>query len=411
MAKRASSNTNWCFRFLAFGSLLVTLSVVYMATYMVFSPLSCHWSTSKSATSRRIALIADPQMEGDTKVYHQGQYGLLNNYFNDYYFTLIFQNVHYFLQPDTIYMLGDLFSSQHVSNEEFDVRVERYNRNFSGLFKWINRLLQLRSGDLKEEEYLQKNVRSETSLRNLPFPYLVNLTGNHDIGYGIEASFFRVQRFIGAFGVQNRKDIILEKGNKKVIAVTLNSMVLDGAEDKAEFRATWDMVEEVRKMKQSMKDDLEVVLFIHVPLHKPKGACVDRPYIRWSEGEEKLPIEQNMLSPRVSQILLDQLKPKYIFNGHDHFGCKYQHKEGAMEITVKSVQGDFAGNVGLFEIESKNGQLEYKYKDCEYYPTKVVVGFLGGVAAWIAFVILVIVLRIIKFVLCCEFISRKAKND
>lgn len=70
----SSSSTNWCLRLLAFGSLLVTLSVVYMATYMVFSPLSCHWSTSKSATSRRIALIADPQMEGDTKVYHQGMW-------------------------------------------------------------------------------------------------------------------------------------------------------------------------------------------------------------------------------------------------------------------------------------------------------------------------------------------------
>jgi len=127
-------------------------------------------------------MIADPQMEGDTKVFHQGQYGQLNNDFNDWYFRLIFQNVHYFLQPDAIYMMGDLFSSQHVGNDEFQERLKRYNKNFSGMFPIIDRVLQLRSGSLREEDLLQKHIRSSDSVKNLPFPYLVNLTGMYLVG-------------------------------------------------------------------------------------------------------------------------------------------------------------------------------------------------------------------------------------
>ncbi|EFC43361.1 predicted protein [Naegleria gruberi] len=323
-----STTTSGCFKFILIVSLIYCLSLMYMTSYMAFSPLSCHWSKSNS---RRIAMIADPQMEGDTKVYHQGNYGLLNNYFNDYYFKLVFQNIHYLLRPDAIYMLGDLFSSQHVSNQEFYLRVDRFNSIFSGMFGFVNRIFKMRSGDLHEEQRMVKE-RGSSDLRNLNFPYLVNLTGNHDIGYGFEANFFRIQRFIASFGVQNRKDIIYENGNRKVLAVTIN-------------------------------------------------------------------------------IILTQLKPKYIFNGHDHFGCKYTHKEGAQEFTVKSIQGDFGGNVGLFEIEKSADGFNYSYKDCEYYPTKYIVGYLASLGLWIAIVILVFVLRILKFILCCEFIERKEKKD
>ena len=194
------------------------------------------------------------------------------------------------------------------------------------------------------------------------------------------------------------------------MALTLNSMVLDGGVDQEEFTSTWKIIDEVAKMKAEMKDSLEILLLTHLPLHKPKGACVDHPFIRWTEGTDKVPIEQNMLSPRVSQIILDKIKPKYIFNGHDHHGCQYKHKEGTLEYTIRAVQGDFGGNVALFEFrENASGDIEYQYKDCSFYPTKALVGYFIGVGVWLACVILVLVLRLVLYILCCGFVKSGKK--
>lgn len=59
-----------------------------------------------------------------------------------------------------------------------------------------------------------------------------------------------------------------------------------------------------------------------------------------------------MLSPNVSNMLLDQLDPVFIFTGHDHEGCEYVHRGRTKEYTVRSMMADFSSNALLFQWRS-----------------------------------------------------------
>jgi hypothetical protein len=172
---------------------LLVIAPIYLISYSLFSS-DCKWSFPDS---RKIVLVGDPQMEGDTRVYHQGWYGQLNNDFNDWYFWLIMRNVHHLIHPDYIVILGDIFSSQYMDNEEFLNRLRRFNANFV------------------------PSLKSEHSAK------MINLTGNHDIGYGDDLPEHRLRWFERFFGPQN-----IEYQVDDHVFVILNSMSLDGAYDK-----------------------------------------------------------------------------------------------------------------------------------------------------------------------------------
>lgn len=96
-------------------------------------------------------------MEGDARIRREGKLlGGWNIMVNDYYGRHIVKNVINFVSPDYVFVLGDLFSYQHLTDPEFKNRVDRYN--------WLFDF-------------------SEMS----PQPKLINITGNHDIGYGYES--------------------------------------------------------------------------------------------------------------------------------------------------------------------------------------------------------------------------------
>ncbi|KAL9653832.1 hypothetical protein ABK040_012893 [Willaertia magna] len=374
---------------------------------MAFSP-TCYWQFNNS--DKRIVLIADPQMEGDGRVYHEGTYGQLNNDFNDLFYHFIFQNVYYFKRPDHVYMLGDLFSSQYIDNEEFSKRLTRYRKNFSPIH---TRILP---NVLLSNPFFSSLIINEKD--NIPFMF--NLTGNHDVGYGVEVNQYRMNRFTLAFGPQNRKDILFRNKKKEVWSVIINSMVLDGGYDRGTFMDTWSFLNEtIKERDELIKNNnisIDILLFTHIPLHKPKGVCVDGPYIKWHGNDDnKLPMEQNFLTPSTSNYILNNLRPKFIFNGHDHFGCFKEHlnnkKEKILEYTVRSILGDFGGNVALFEFkEQSDGSIEYSYKDCRFYPTQMIVGFFIVIGVWLTLIVVYLILRVLKYILCCEFVRRKKQE-
>ena len=107
-------------------------------------------------------------------------------------------------------------------------------------------------------------------------------------------------------------------------------------------------------------------------------------------------------------MILEKLKPTWVFTGHDHVGCITDHvliqseetsnslesfpvlfsfKQGnselsemdgvivkTVEVTQKSIMGDFAGGVGLFEFTIENqeddasstSKFSYTYQECPY---------------------------------------------
>jgi len=134
--------------------------------------------------------------------------------------------------------------------------------------------------------------------------------------------------------------------------------------------------------------------------------------------------QQNMLSPSASVRILDKLRPRYIFNGHDHVGCAYLHEVKASsygpayvahEITVRSMMAEYGGHAELFEIiydpmtgdfsfffnplrvlfskiDSRTGSYAYATAQCPFVThvtVKVVFGsFFGSLVALLATLLL-----------------------
>lgn len=89
--------------------------------------------------------------------------------------------------PTHVSILGDLFSSQWIDDTEFDVRVARYRSIFP-------------DPSLSSSGSVAGAVGAgvESSV-----PVMINITGNHDIGYGYDISQDRVERWEQVFGKSN----------------------------------------------------------------------------------------------------------------------------------------------------------------------------------------------------------------
>ena len=126
-----------------------------------------------AADSTRLMLIADPQMEGDAREAREGWYGVANNLFNDAYFSWVVERAQQVWQPHAAAVLGDLFSSQMLSDAEFRRRWRRYSTALQPL------------------------------LHDPQLRWLLNVSGNHDIGYSAELHPRTMQRFRRFFGPIN----------------------------------------------------------------------------------------------------------------------------------------------------------------------------------------------------------------
>jgi len=302
----------------------------------------CGW---KYSSSFKLVLVADPQIEGLSRANKEGFLGNLSNYYNDYYQRHVVSSLVYFLRPTHMAVLGDIFSFQRLSDTEFNWRVAR--------FKWIF------------ESAFGAGIA------------LINLTGNHDIGYGNEASQTLVRRWERVFGKVNF-NLTLFNHN----FVILNSMNLDSSRDQRLHVEVWDQVR-----KSSTWDN--IILLTHIPLHKDPSPCVDKYFIEFDNMG--FVVQQNFLSERTTKKLLQDLHPKFIFTGHDHHGCEYVHPDGAKEITARSIMGDFSGSAVLFEIEeyedeNKTKQFKYNLGQCNFVPiqlmTVIAVAFFLGIICW-----------------------------
>ncbi|CAG8761670.1 11844_t:CDS:2, partial [Gigaspora margarita] len=315
----------------------LTLTALGASLYIYYYTAFCGWKWKDSGT--RILFLADPQIEGDAKIEREGIRG------NDIYIRHVYTS---FVSPYSLFthkpthtiILGDLFSSQWTNDQEFKKRVDRY--------KWI-------FGDPRGE-YTHE---------------FINLTGNHDIGYGSDMSRRRVDRWEREFGKTNFGGWIPSNSSSTSEGLishrfaVINSMNIDEREQNGY--------------------EIPLILLSHIPIYKNEGLCIDGPMnILDYNGYIK---EQNFLSKNASEFILTKLKPKFIFAGHDHEGCDITHivrindddnhsleayrtsdfeirKDELIgqynsekiwvvrEITVRSVMGGYEGNAGLFEIKS-----------------------------------------------------------
>ena len=115
-------------------------------------------------------------------------------------------------------------------------------------------------------------------------------------------------------------------------------------------------------------------------------------------------LSQNMLSENTSARILEALRPRLVFTGHDHVGCftthEYAYDDGsyrtfgglsgdgqkfychgskhpfvreahgsedifANEFTVRATMAEYSGNLGILEIRKIDDvRFEYTYRSC-----------------------------------------------
>eukprot|EP00158_Paraphelidium_tribonemae_P003252 Partr_v1_DN25992_c0_g1_i1_m68601 putative Metallophosphoesterase 1 len=317
--------------------------------YMPF--VNGHWLFKSQPDSIRILMVADPQLQGDDFVKAK-RTGMIDLLLNDVYLHHVYQQSRRALQPSHVVFLGDLFSSQNLKDEEFDRRLKRWN--------WI---------------YGTSDHSS---------PRIVHLPGNHDIGYGLDMTVDKVSRFEKAFGKSNFYE---ENEAVGVRLIYLNAMNIDDSTDLQLQNDTWTFVDSIPRSDAVMRN----ILFLHVPLHKPEDYCSDGPDVAHVNGTVKW---QNMISKRNTDYILDRIRPVFVFNGHDHEGCRVVHyrmgdtyrvKPGLnglmekgdgfsvmtsaefdeyyhFEATIRSNMAEYNGYVAQLEIRRWKGETQLAFK-------------------------------------------------
>lgn len=326
---------------------------------------------------------------------------------NDYYLAHIYRSLHWSTHPTHVAVLGDLIGSQWVTDEEFERRGTRYwKRVFSG-------------GNKVEDELTDK-VRTEIIGQDEKWANrVINVAGNHDIGYAGDITADRLRRFESIFGKANWEirfslPFPVEKGQEipELRLVVLNSLNLDPpALDSGIQADTYKFMNDIISSSRPVEDkSSSTILLTHLPLYKEAGVCVDGPYFTYHEEKYGAGVkEQNHLSYDASMNILEGIygmsgnlgapgngfgRKGIILTGHDHEGCGVYHhlpqsedstsrawaaenwnstsssRHGAIpgirEITVRSMMGEFGGNAGLLSawFDANVKEWKFQYSTC-----------------------------------------------
>jgi hypothetical protein len=285
---------------------------------------------------------------------------------NDYYLAHIFRTLHWWTKPTHTTVLGDLIGSQWVDDEEFAWRGWRFwNRVFSGGYKVEDEIMD---SDTIDKDRLFKMDDPAWSKR------IVNIAGNHDIGYAGDISRMRMERFEKAFGKANwdirfqyplTDDTNMSTDIQPTLhMVVLNSMLLDtpAMDEELQNNVYGYLNSVITERVKPVEDRSDFTLLLtHVPLHKEEGVCVDVPFFDFWEDEDCdgacKPFalkEQNHLSVHSSRPgILEALfgmsgntdapmqgkgRSGLILNGHDHEGCDVWHHI-PLNSTLSSEEG------------------------------------------------------------------------
>jgi len=334
---------------------------------------------------------------------------------NDYYLAHIYRSVPWLTDPTHVAVLGDLIGSQWVSDEEFEIRGKRY---WDRVFQDGRKV----EDDIMNGMWIAPLGHDEEWKRRI-----INVAGNHDIGYAGDMNRGRVERFEKMYGKANWQtrftlplpsselDAPDEKppGPPELTIVVLNTLNMDPPVLDYDLQTeTYNFLNDVMAASRNVEDpSTATVLLTHLPLHKEAGTCVDGPYIAYYEGGGVK--EQNHLSYDAGKGILEGLygmsgnrdvpgsgmgRNGIVLTGHDHEGCDVYHNlpdieepsdrrwaaetwnassilrhkdiPGIREITVRSMMGDFGGNAGLLSAwyDADVGKWQFGYSTCSLGP-------------------------------------------
>lgn len=301
---------------------------------------------------------------------------------NDYYLAHIYRTLHWWSRPTHVTVLGDLIGSQWVTNEEFDRRGHRYwDRVFKGGERVSDALTGVdtskdtggadtgeSNGTIDPAETLLNATDSTWAQR------IINIAGNHDIGYSGDVSDARIERFERVFGPANwdirfRHPALALQAEERdddqsstahftptLHLINLNTLTLDTPAFSTDVQTrSYDYINDLITHRTYPVDDRATftLLLTHLPLHKREGVCTDGPHFTFHEsddenGPDDVPRfregglrEQNHLSEHISASgVLQGIfgmtgnegaagggwgRNGLILTGHDHTGCDVVH--------------------------------------------------------------------------------------
>lgn len=244
--------------------------------------------------------------------------------------------------------------SQWINDEEFESRGWRFwNRVF-------------RHGERVPDEVSAQPLEGPQSTRMLGEDAdvwrrrIINVAGNHDIGYAGDLSKERMERFERVFGKANyelRFQLPVnttstgldgfqhgeEKPEPEIRIVVLNDMNLDTPANSKELQdETYKFLNDIISASKDVTRPAHFTLVLtHIPLHKEAGVCVDAPFFDFFDGVFGNGVkEQNHLSYDASKGFLEGIfgmsgdtwvaghgfgRHGLILTGHDHEGCDIYH--------------------------------------------------------------------------------------
>ncbi|OAL45960.1 hypothetical protein IQ07DRAFT_591227 [Pyrenochaeta sp. DS3sAY3a] len=305
---------------------------------------------------------------------------------NDWYLAHIVQTLCWWTEPTHISVLGDLLGSQWVTDGEFEKRAGRYwNIVMRGLTKVpdtifgvqqvdeVTTLFDETLPDAGEEAGHQEEEPAKSAEQRRKWggttevlgadknwaKRVINIVGNHDVGYAGDIDESRIDRFEKAFGSVNwdiwftlpqnlkssdpshEQDPGDSTNTPALRLVILNSMNLDTPAWSSDLQGdTYSFVNHIITSSRPVTDKTHAtVLLTHIPLEKEAGICADSPFFDFFEGGHGVK-EQNMLSDHASKIALEGIfgmsgnkdamgagmgRHGIIVNGHDHEGCDVVH--------------------------------------------------------------------------------------
>ncbi|KAF3935261.1 hypothetical protein ABW19_dt0203669 [Dactylella cylindrospora] len=366
--------------------LALTLISILSTTSLYLYPLLLSCSYPNPTAPFRLLTLADPQLEGDTSIY-SNRYSssppwlrelrrlrkTLDLWGNDLYLSHIFRTLHQtvpsltsrfsflpqgLVHPTHVTVLGDLIGSQWITDAEF---TSRGNRFWDKVFKSAKPLPERA---LNEKKRIPAGIYKLIDWPNT----LINIVGNHDIGYAGDIRPDLIQRFESTYGPVNYvftipfpdvsviKDGVNTTITPKLRVINLNSLNIDSpARDYNIQMETYGFMNSVFGDKLPWDGSVATVLLTHVPLHKESGICVDGPMNKYYEDMYGgLLREQNHISQGASEMLLGELfgtrrvgegniprgrEMGIILNGHDHEGCNVVHWMGDVEVKDENGEG------------------------------------------------------------------------
>lgn len=354
---------------------------------------------SLAANPHHVVLIADPQIV-DPHTYPGRPWPLssLTEWSTDLYLHRSYRLLQQYLEPDTIFFLGDLFDGGREwatkTTSSPDARYKKYDNQFwlKEYRRFVNLFLNPQSlGNTKSP-----NPRGRKIVSSLP--------GNHDLGFAGGIQLAVKQRFDAYFGPLNRIDVVGNHTFVSIDTVSLSAMdqvdpttgssgLGDGTAASSGSGEIWRPVNEFLREAQesrnsaihqevlgmlrtsdstysqgpydtyvgnvtSLVDAFPIVkkqtpvrsvffpsvILSHVPFFRP----ADTDCGPFRESSRALSISrgyqyQNVLTPLISKDIISHLNAAeiaQIYSGDDHDYCEIEHVEFTgriKEITVKSM--------------------------------------------------------------------------